>query len=125
MYDKPDPQCSQLMMAARKAVTETPGSGVSEVRAKSAVVELGLQSKMTSSDPPYEVITQQIAYPVSAITNQNANNNGQNGSRCNNSNGKFSNTKTQRSKKEGKIYDLLGMQRYWTWVERVFNTPTR
>ena len=102
MYDKPDQQCSQLMMAARKAETETPGSGVSEVRAKSAVVELGLQSKMTSSDPPYEVITQQIAYPMSAITNQNANNNGQNGSRCNNSNGKFSNTKTQRPKKERK-----------------------
>ena len=40
MYNKPDSQYSQLVMAARKAVTETPGSGVSEVRAKSAVVEI-------------------------------------------------------------------------------------
>ena len=40
MYDKPDFQYSKLVMAARKAKPETPGSGVSEARAKSAVVEL-------------------------------------------------------------------------------------
>ena len=40
MYDKPDSQYSQLVMPARKAETETPGNGVSEVRAKSPVVEI-------------------------------------------------------------------------------------
>ena len=45
MHDKPDSQYRQLVMAARKAETETPGSGVSEVRAKSTVVEIELQSK--------------------------------------------------------------------------------
>ena len=43
MYDKPDSQYSQLVMAVRKAETETLGSG--EVRDKSAVVELDSQSK--------------------------------------------------------------------------------
>ena len=56
-------------MAARKAETETPLSGVSEVRAKSAVVELDTQSKAYSSEPPYEAIKQQIPYLMSAITN--------------------------------------------------------
>ena len=51
MYDKPDSQYSKLVMAARKAKTETPGSGASEVRPKSAVVELGTQPKATSSKP--------------------------------------------------------------------------
>ena len=43
MYDKPNSQYSQLVMAARKAETETTGSGVSDVRAKSAVVEIESQ----------------------------------------------------------------------------------
>ena len=55
---------------------ETPGSGVSEVRAKSTVVEMGTQPKANSSEPPYEAIMQQIAYLMSAITNQNKSNNG-------------------------------------------------
>ena len=94
-------------MSVRKAETETPES--SEVRAKSAIVELDSQSKMASSDPLYEVITQQIAYLMSVITNENANNDkGQNGSRCNNGNGKFSNTKTQRPKKERKDVTCWG-----------------
>ena len=38
MYDKPDSQYSQLVIASRKAETETLGSSVSEARAKSAVV---------------------------------------------------------------------------------------
>ena len=42
MYDEPYFQYSKLVMAARKAETETPGSGVSEVRAKSIVVELDM-----------------------------------------------------------------------------------
>ena len=37
------------MMAARKAKTETLGGGVSETRAKSAMVELKTQSKVASS----------------------------------------------------------------------------
>ena len=105
MYDKPDSQYGKLVKAARKAETEMPGSGASEVRAKSAVVDLDIQPKATSSEPPYEAITQHIVYLMSAITNQNASNNGQNGVGCNNVNGKFPNTKTQRPKKDQK--DML------------------
>ena len=64
MYDKPDFQYSKLVMAARKAKTETPGSGVSGARAKSAVVEIETQSKVASSEPPYEAVTQQITCPL-------------------------------------------------------------
>ena len=35
MYDKPDLPYTQLVMAARKAETETPGSNVPEARVKS------------------------------------------------------------------------------------------
>ena len=88
MYDKPDSQYSQLVMAAGKARTETPGSSVLEVRAKSAVVRTDLQPKAASSDPTYEEITQQIAYLMSAITNQNPNKNNEcNGSNQSNGNG--------------------------------------
>ena len=59
-------------MAARKAETETPSSNVSEARAKSAEVGTNLQAKVASSDPPYEALTQQNAYWMSAITNQNS-----------------------------------------------------
>ena len=55
-------------MAARKAKTETPGSNV-PARVKSAVVGTELQAKAASSDPPYETITQKIAYLMSTITN--------------------------------------------------------
>ena len=48
---------------------------------------------------------QQITYLMSAITNQNADTNGQNGPRHNNEGGKFTNTKTQRLKKDRK--DML------------------
>ena len=41
MYDKLDSQYSQLLMASRKAETETLRSSVSEARAKSAVVGKG------------------------------------------------------------------------------------
>ena len=40
MYDKPDSQYSQLVMASRKAETETLGSSVSEARAKCAIVRM-------------------------------------------------------------------------------------
>ena len=83
-------------MTARKAKTETPGSSVLEVRTKSAVVRTDSQLKVASSDPPYEVITQQIAYLMSAITNQNPNENNEHiGSNQSNRNDKFSNTKFQ------------------------------
>ena len=71
MYDEPDLQYSQFVMAARKAKSETPGNSVSEVRAKSALVGTDSQSKVASSDPLYKAITEQITYLISAITNQN------------------------------------------------------
>ena len=59
-------------MALRKAETETPGSSVTEARAKSTVVgtDTNLQVKGASSEPSYEALTQQIAYLMSAFTNQ-------------------------------------------------------
>ena len=44
---------------------------MSEARAKSAIAEIDSKYKGTSFDPSYEVITQQIAYLMSVITNQN------------------------------------------------------
>ena len=108
MYDKPDSQYSQLVMAVRKAETETPGSSVSKARAKSAMVETdtALQVKMASSDPSYEALTQQIAYLMSAITNQTnqnlSKNNGCNGSKSSNGNGKYLSTEFQRPKRDRK-----------------------
>ena len=116
-------QYSLLVMAARKAGTEKPGSSVPEVRAKSAVDGTDLQSKMASPDPPYEVITQQITYLMSAITNQNLNKNNEcNCSKQSNGNCKFSNTNFQRPKKDRKRYEMLGVWGYWMWLERVFHT---
>ena len=77
MYDTPDSQYSQFVMAARKAKMETPGGVVPEARVKSAVVKLEAQPKVASFDQSYEAITQHIAYLMSTITNQNVNNNGQ------------------------------------------------
>ena len=59
MYNKPNSQYSKIVMTARKAETETLGSGVLEDRTKSAVVELDTQPKSNSSEPPYEAIMQQ------------------------------------------------------------------
>ena len=47
MYDTSNLQYSQMVMAVRKAETETPGSNVSEARAKSAVV--GIDSNLRGS----------------------------------------------------------------------------
>ena len=107
MYDKPDSQYSWLVIAARKVETETPGSDVPEVRAKSAVVGTDLEPEVASCDPPYEAITQQITYLMSAITNQNLSKNNEcNGSKQNNGNGIFSDTdsstKFQRPKRDRK-----------------------
>ena len=73
----------------KKAETETPSSNVSEARAKSTIVGTDLQVKVASSDPPYEALTQQIAYLMSAITNQNSSKNNEcNGSKQSNGSGK-------------------------------------
>ena len=49
MYDNPDSQYRQLIMAARKAENETLGGSALEARAKSAVVKLEAQPKGASS----------------------------------------------------------------------------
>ena len=81
-------------MALRNAETETLGSSVSEVRAKSAVVGADTDSpeKGASSEPSYEAITHQIAYLMSAVANQTSLNLNKNGG-CmgfkSNGNGKY------------------------------------
>ena len=117
MYDKPDLQYSQLVMAARKAETETPGSNVHEARAKSAVVETDSQSKVAKSDPSYEAITQYIAYIMSTITNQNTNKiNVQNGPKWNNGDMKFSGAENPEVQEGQKGYEMFGMWKYGTWM---------
>ena len=70
---------------------------MSNARAKSTVVGIDLQAKLLNSDPPYEALTQQIAYLMSAITNQNLSKIDEcNGSKQSNGNSKFSTTKFQR-----------------------------
>ena len=116
MYDMPDSQYSQLVMAARKAETETPGSSVSEARAKSAVVgtDTASQANVASSDPSHEALTQQIAYLMSAVINQpnqnSSKNNGCNGSKSINQNGKYSSTKFQRPKRDRKDMKCWGCE---------------
>ena len=72
LYDKPDSQYSQLVMASQKVETETLGSSVSEARAKSAVVgaDTDLAETSVSSEPSYKAIMQQTAYLMSAVANQ-------------------------------------------------------
>ena len=72
LYDKPDFQYSQLVMASRKAETETLRSSVSKGNAKSAIVgtDTDFAEAKASSEPSYEAITQQIAYLMSAVANQ-------------------------------------------------------
>ena len=95
---------------------------MSEARIKSAVVKIESQSKVAHSEPPYETIMQQIIYLLSAIINQNANNNGQNGPRCNNGNGKFPNMRTQKPRKDRKdmiCWGCRGTRHGW----REYSTP--
>ena len=72
LYDKPESQYSQLVMASRKAKTETLGGSVSECRVKSTKVgtNTDLAEVKTSSELSYQAITQQIAYLISAVANQ-------------------------------------------------------
>ena len=92
-------------MASRKAETETLGSSVSEVRAKSIVVGADTDSlpKGASSEPSYEAIMQHIAYLMSAVANQTSPNLNKNGG-CmgfkSNGNGKYPSTMFQRQEIE-------------------------
>ena len=108
LYDKPDSQYSQLVMALRKAETETPRSSVSEVRAKSTImgVDTDSQVREASSKPSYEAIMQQIAYLMSAVTNQtnpNLNKNGGCTGFKSNGNGKYPSPTFQRPKKDKRV----------------------
>ena len=100
-------------MASRKAKTETLGSSVSEIRAKAAVVgtDTDSQVKEASSEPSYEVITQQRAYLMSAVTNQNNPDMDKNGG-CTwfkpNGNGKYPSTTFQRPEKDKKNMTCWG-----------------
>ena len=100
-------------MALRKAETETLGSSVSEIRAKSIVVgtDTDSQVKGASSEPSYEVITQQKVYLMSAVTNQNNpsmnKNGGCTGVKCI-GNGKYPSTTFQRPKRDKKNMTCWG-----------------
>ena len=122
MYNKPYSQYSQLVMALRKAETETLESNVYEVRAQSAVVgmDTGLQAKGASSELSYEALTQQIAYLMSALTNQTkqnlSKNNGCNDSKSSNENGKYLYIKFQklnRDRKDMKCWRCRGSGHSW------------
>ena len=113
LYDKPDSQYSQLVMASRKAEMETLRSSMSGGRAKSAIVgaNTDLAEAKARSEPCYEAITQQIAYLMSAVANQ-ANpelikTSGHLGFKPN-GNSKYSSNTFQRPKHDKKN-DLLGM----------------
>ena len=67
------------------------------------------QVKVASSDPPYEALTQQIAYLMSAVTNQNlSKNNGCNGFKSNNGNGRYSSMMFQKPKRDRKEMKCWG-----------------
>ena len=113
LYNKPDSQYSQLVMALRKAKTETLGSSVSEVRAKSTVVGADTDSpeKGASSELSYEMTMQQIAYLMSAVANQthpNLNKNGGCTGFKSNRNGKYPSTMFQRPKWDRKKMTCRG-----------------
>ena len=107
LYDKPDSQYSQSVMALRKAETETLRSCVSEARGKSTVVgaEAELLVNGASPEPSYEAITQEIAYSMSVVanqTNQSSNKNGGYLGFKSNRNGKYPSTTFQRPERDKK-----------------------
>ena len=87
---------------------------MSEVRAKSTVVgtDTDLQVKGATFEPSYEAITQQIAYLMSAVTNQtnqNLNKNGGcTGESKSNGNGKYPSITFQRPKRDKKNMTCWG-----------------
>ena len=113
LYDKSDSQYSQLVMASRKAETETFRSSVSEVRAKSMVIgaDTDLAEAKASFEPSYESITQQITYLMSGIANQ-ANPDQNKTSGCPrfkpNGNSKYSSNMFQRPKQDKKNMTCWG-----------------
>ena len=87
--------------------------GVSEMRAKSAVVGADADSpeKGASSEPLYEAIMQQIAYLMSAVANQTSPNMNKNGGHMgfkSNANGKYPSTTFQRPKQDRKNMTCWG-----------------
>ena len=117
------PNIAQLVMALRKAETETLGSSVSEVRAKSAVVGADTDSleKKAISKPSYEAVTQQIAYIMSAVANQ-TNPKLTKAGGCTgfkpNGNGKYPCTTFQRPKHDRKNMTCWGCGGTWcSWRE--------
>ena len=116
-------------MVLRKAETETLGSSVSKIRAKATAVgtDTDSQVKGASSEPSYEVITQQIAYLMSAVTNQNNPSMNKNGCPQGSSPMEMVRTHPLHSKDQGRIkeYDMLGMCRFRTLLERVLHPQTR
>ena len=113
LYDKPDSQFGQLVMASRKVETGTLRSSVSEVGAKSAVLGADTNSseKKASSKPSYEVITQQIAYLMSAVANQTNLNSTKTGGHTGfkpNGNGKYPSNTFQRPRHDRKNMTCWG-----------------
>ena len=115
VYDTPDVQYSQPVMALRKVETETLRSSVSEVRAKSTVMgtDTDLQVKGASSEPLYEAVTQQIAYVMSTVSIQTSQNSSKSkdcdGSKSSNGNDKYfynNFQKPKRDKKDMKCWDV-------------------
>ena len=79
-----------------------------EVRAKSTVVgsDTALQAKGATSEPSYEALTQQIAYLMSAVTDQSKQNLSKSkecdDSKSSNGNGNYLYTKFQKPKRDKK-----------------------
>ena len=67
LYDKPDSQYNQLVMASRKAEMETLGIGVSKGRANSTIAGTNTDLAKSKAISTYKAITQQIAYLMSAV----------------------------------------------------------
>ena len=88
-----------------------------------SVVGTDLQARVASFDPHYEAITQQIAYLMSAIINQNSSKNNEcNGSKESNGNDKFPTTKFQRPKrdrKDMKCWGYRGTRHSWRECLRI------
>ena len=122
---------SQLVLASRKAETETLRSSVLEARVKSAGVgsDTALQVKGASSEPSYKALTQQIAYLMSTVTDQTNQNLSKSkewdGSKCSNGNGTYSYNKFQKPKRDKKDMRCWGCGGSGHQLERVLHTQAR
>ena len=117
-------------MASRKAEMETIGSNVSKGRAKSAIVGINtdLAEAKTTSEPSYEVNTQQIAYLRPAVANQaspeQTKTSGHLGFK-HNGNSKYSSNMFQRPKHDRKNMTCWGCGGSKHSLERMFHSQTR